>query len=137
MKLFKRLPLLITAVLSVITAGCIPSELYLKVDMSEPGTDLKIAAVLPLSGRNKVAAEQMAEGMKMAEYELNANSVTGRGQLQLKFFDSKGSADGAMEAVERPLLRASRTSSSVNSSPPKYFSIISSLVSARASKSIV
>lgn len=100
MKLFKRLPLLITAVLSVLTAGCIPSELYLKVDMSEPGTDLKIAAVLPLSGRNKIAAEQMAEGMKMAEYELNANSVTGRGQLQLKFFDSKGSADGAMEAVE-------------------------------------
>ena len=100
MKLFKRLPLLISAVLAVITAGCIPSEFYLKVDMSEPGTDLKIAAILPLSGRNKVAAEQMAEGMKMAEYELNANSATGKGQLLLKFFDTKGTADGAMEAVE-------------------------------------
>ena len=100
MNISQHLKFLLLLAVAAVISGCIPSEFYLKVDMSSANTDLKIAAILPLSGKNRTEAEQMAEGMKMAEYEINANSVTGKGQLQLKIFDSKGTADGALEAVE-------------------------------------
>ena len=100
MNISQHLKFLLLLAVAAVISGCIPSEFYLKVDMSSANTDLKIAAILPLSGKNRTEAEQMAEGMKMAEYEINANSVTGKGELQLKIFDSKGTADGALEAVE-------------------------------------
>ena len=51
MKIFKHLQLLILLVLSAVISGCIAPEFYLRTDMSSAKTDLKIAAILPLSGK--------------------------------------------------------------------------------------
>lgn len=96
----KFFPTAIVLFFALCFSGCVPQEYYLRADMSAPDAQLKIAAILPLSGKNRPYAEQMAEGMMMAEYELNNNSNSGKRQLQLKIFDSKGSADGTMDAVE-------------------------------------
>jgi branched-chain amino acid transport system substrate-binding protein len=83
---------------ALLFSGCISSDLYLSGNTG-PEAVLKVAAILPLTGKNRVFAEQMAEGLKMAAYELNLNSTTGRKSVQLKIFDSKGTSAGTAAAA--------------------------------------
>lgn len=84
--------------LPLLFSGCVAPELYLS---GKTGKDavIKVAAILPMSGSNRIFAEQMAEGLQMAAQDLNRNSVTGRKNVQLKIFDSKGTADGTAAAA--------------------------------------
>ena len=80
-------------------AGCVPEEYFLRIDQ-EAKTPVRIAAVIPLSGKNKIYAEQMMAGMVFAVEQINAqNGVNGR-NLQFKVFDSTGTPVGAVAAME-------------------------------------
>ena len=85
-------------ILPLLFAGCIAPELHLSGDTGENAV-LKVAAILPMSGSNRVFAEQMAEGLQMAALDLNRNSFTGRKNVQLKIFDSKGTPEGTAAAA--------------------------------------
>lgn len=89
--------LLLTGILFF--SGCLAPDFFLS---GKTGTDdiIRIAAVLPLSGKNRVFAEQMREGLQMAVHELNANSRNGKKAVILRTFDSKGSADGTAAALK-------------------------------------
>ena len=84
--------------LSLVFSGCVSSRFYLSGSTGDD-VPIKVAAILPLSGANRVFAEQMAEGLRMAEYELNNNSFSGRKNVRLKIFDSKGTAEGTAAAA--------------------------------------
>ena len=84
--------------LTLLFSGCIAPGLFLSGSTGK-GSVVKVAAILPMSGTNRVFAEQMVEGLKMAEYELNSNSAAGRKSVQLKIFDSKGTAEGTAAAA--------------------------------------
>ena len=88
----------IIAVLLLLISGCASSP---SLRVSSGGAPLKIAAILPLTGSNRIPAEQMAEGIKMAEFELNSHSSSGLQVIELHIFDSKGTAAGAAEAVNQ------------------------------------
>ena len=101
MKFLCRIGAMFVIAVVLFSTGCIPEEFYLRADMSRPdAAPLKIAAVLPMSGANRISAEQMAEGLQMAEQHINLNSHSGKTRVILKIFDSKGSAAGAWAAVE-------------------------------------
>ena len=84
--------------LTLLFSGCIAPGLFLSGSTGKDAV-IKVAAILPMSGSSRVFAEQMVEGLKMAEYELNNNSATGRKSVQLKIFDSKGTAEGTAAAA--------------------------------------
>ncbi|MBE6362437.1 MAG: amino acid ABC transporter substrate-binding protein [Lentisphaerae bacterium] len=84
--------------LPLLFSGCVAPELYLSGNTGKDAV-IKVAAILPMSGSNRIFAEQMAEGLQMAAQDLNRNSVTGRKNVQLKIFDSKGTADGTAAAA--------------------------------------
>ena len=90
---------LLLPLLPVLLAGCMAPELYLSGNTG-PDTVLKVAAILPLSGSNRVFAEQMAEGLQMAAHDLNRSSLTGRKNVQLRIFDSKGTVEGTAAAAK-------------------------------------
>lgn len=94
----KKQILLLAILGAVILCGCTAPEFYLNGYRGE-GVAVKVAAILPLSGTNRIYAEQMKFGLLMAEHEINANSASGRKKLLLRFFDSKGTAEGAYEAA--------------------------------------
>lgn len=84
--------------LTLLFTGCVAPELYLSGNTGREAV-IKVAAILPMSGSSRVFAEQMAEGLQMAAHELNRNSVTGRKNVQLRIFDSKGTAEGTAAAA--------------------------------------
>ncbi len=98
MKKLFRLPLL--AILLAVT-GCIPSELRFHPLPSDPSAPVTVAALLPLTGTNKIYAEQMREGLQAAEITVNQRQkgVSGR-RLQVQFFDTAGTAAGTLDALQ-------------------------------------
>ncbi len=80
--------------------GCVPAELMLRVE-PEAKTPLVVAAMLPISGKNHIYAEQMSEGLRCAEKEINDNGgISGR-RLKVEFIDTCGSAAGTRAAVDK------------------------------------
>lgn len=87
------------ALLMAIAGGCVGPEFYIR-NYQEGNPKLKVAAILPLSGANRMFAEQMREGLLLAEHEINANSTSGRKRLDFRIFDSKGTDSGAAAALD-------------------------------------
>lgn len=92
----KRILTLCAALL--LAAGCVPEEFMLRVDLKQK-TPLTVAALLPLSGSNRIYAEQMREGLLCAENEINANGGVGGRKLILRLLDTRGDAAGTRLAV--------------------------------------
>ena len=92
---------LIPLVILFFTSGCIPESMMLKPLPEDPRTPAVIAAFLPLSGENRIYAEQMKEGLLFAETEINSrNGINGK-QIKVIFYDTNGSAAGTLEAVSK------------------------------------
>ena len=85
---------------AALLCGCIPEEYMLRID-KEQKTPLTVAALLPLTGTNKIYAEQMREGLLCAETEINANGGIGGRKLILRFIDTRGDAAGTRDAVDQ------------------------------------
>ena len=84
--------------LTVLLSGCISPEFYIN-GYRGPESPIRVAAILPLSGTNKIPAEQMKAGLLQAEHEINNNSATGKKKLILRLFDSKGTIAGTDSAM--------------------------------------
>ncbi len=94
----KKLFLLLLPLILFFT-GCVPAELTLRSLPEDPAAPVVIAAFLPLSGKNKVYAEQMQEGLLAAETRINRlTKVSGR-KIKVEFFDTAGTAAGTREAL--------------------------------------
>lgn len=85
-------------VAAAMLCGCIPEEFMLRINKEER-TPITVAALLPLSGTNRIYAEQMREGLLCAETEINANGGIGGRQMILRFIDTRGDAVGTRDAV--------------------------------------
>lgn len=81
--------------------GCVPEELMLRQPPEEdPAAPVVIAAFLPLSGENRIYAEQMREGLLCAEARLNRiHGINGR-KVKVAFLDTAGSAAGTLDALK-------------------------------------
>lgn len=82
--------------------GCVAPELRLRVNLEET-SPLKVAAMLPLSGKNRIYAEQMREGLLFAESEINANGGINNRKLQLEIMDTCGTAAGTRAAIDKAI----------------------------------
>ena len=96
---FKMFISAVAAVFFLLAGGCVAPELYIR-NFQEGNPQIKVAAILPLSGSNRIFAEQMRKGLQLAEHDINSNSVSGKKQLQFRIFDSKGSVTGAAAALD-------------------------------------
>lgn len=97
MKHFARLLL---TVITALFAGCVPEELcFRELPADDPNAPLVVAALLPLSGENRMYAEQMQEGLLAAQNKINRYGINGR-QLQLEFIDTKGTFSGSADALK-------------------------------------
>lgn len=85
--------------LTALFSGCVGPEFYINGYRGK-NAPIRVAAILPLSGSNRIPAEQMKSGLLQAEHDININSFSGRKKLLLRFFDSKGNAAGADSAME-------------------------------------
>ena len=95
-KLLALIPLLMT-----IFSGCVPPEYYFRELPENPAAPVTVAAFLPLSGSNRIYAEQMREGLLAAEARINRNrGIAGR-KLKLKIFDTAGTAEGTDSALKK------------------------------------
>lgn len=98
---FKVLLLSISAGIMLLT-GCVPSE-YMFRNVSDPSQPVIVAAMLPISGKNHIYAEQMSEGLLCAEKEINGNGgISGR-RLKVEFIDTCGTATGTRAAVDKAI----------------------------------
>ncbi len=80
--------------------GCVAPEYHLRINWDEK-SPIVIAALLPLSGNNKIYAEQMREGLMCAETFINNhNGINGR-EVQLECIDTSGTEDGTAAALDR------------------------------------
>ncbi|MBR7131229.1 MAG: penicillin-binding protein activator [Lentisphaeria bacterium] len=96
----KKILLLLAAVAGIFT-GCVPPELTLRHFPENPSAPLTVAALLPLTGENRIYAEQMLEGLLAAESRINnQNGINGR-RVKLLAIDTKGSASGSSEALQK------------------------------------
>lgn len=84
----------------MLLTGCVPPEFMLRTD-PEAKTPLVVAAILPVSGKNRIYAEQMSEGLLCAEKEINDNGGIAGRRLKLEFIDTCGSAAGTRAAVDK------------------------------------
>lgn len=97
MNFLKSFFLWVTAVM--VFAGCVPAELRLRELPEDPTAPVTVAALLPLTGSNRIYAEQMKEGILAAESRINNfNGISGR-PLKVIFCDTGGSASGTREAL--------------------------------------
>ena len=95
----KFLLLLIFAI--VFVPGCVPAEFRLRPLPENPAAPIVVAAFLPLSGNNRVFAEQMQEGLLAAEAYINRNrGIAGR-KLKLRVIDTAGTAEGTGKALKK------------------------------------
>ena len=85
-------------VAAAMLCGCVPEEFMLRINKEER-TPVTVAALLPLSGANRIYAEQMRQGLLCAETEINANGGIGGRQMILRFIDTRGDAVGTRDAV--------------------------------------
>lgn len=82
-------------------SGCVPSELVFRELPEDPAAPVTVAAFLPLTGNNRIYAEQMKEGLSAAETRINAlTGISGR-KLKVQYFDTAGSAEGTRNALEQ------------------------------------
>ena len=80
-------------------AGCVPAELQLRELPQDPAAPVTVAALLPLTGSNRIYAEQMKEGILAAESRINNfNGISNR-RLQVIFCDTKGTDAGTLAAL--------------------------------------
>lgn len=80
-------------------SGCVPEELRLRELPENPAAPITVAALLPLTGNNRIYAEQMREGLLCAEERINNfNGISGR-KLKLEILDTAGSAEGTRDAL--------------------------------------
>lgn len=82
-------------------AGCMPAEWMLRDLPEDPSAPLVVAAMLPLSGENRVYAEQMREGLMAAESVINSRRGVSNRQLKVEFFDTCGTSAGTLAAIEK------------------------------------
>ena len=90
------------AALSVLLfhSGCVAPEYRLRINWDE-NSPVVVAALLPLSGNNKIYAEQMSEGLRCAESFINNhNGINGR-PLRLECIDTAGTAEGTAAALDK------------------------------------
>ena len=94
----KLLPCLTAA--AAMLCGCVPEELVLRQPPESPSAPMVIAAFLPLSGENRIYAEQMQEGLRCAETRLNRTHGIGGRKVKVLFLDTGGTPAGTAEALE-------------------------------------
>ena len=85
---FKMFISAVAAVFFLLAGGCVAPELYIR-NFQEGNPQIKVAAILPLSGSNRIFAEQMRKGLQLAEHDINSNSVSGKKQLQFRILTAK------------------------------------------------
>lgn len=96
----KKLPILISLIM-MLFAGCVPPEYYFRALPENPDSPVTVAAFLPLTGSNKVYAEQMREGLLAAEARINnRRGIAGR-KIKLRIIDTAGSAEGTAAALKK------------------------------------
>lgn len=96
----KKLLALIPFVLMIIS-GCVPPEYYFRPLPENPALPVTVAAFLPLTGANRIYAEQMREGLLAAEARINRNrGIAGR-KLKLRIIDTAGTAEGTAAALKK------------------------------------
>lgn len=94
-----RLFLLTVLAVVFIFTGCVPAELCLRELPENPAVPVTVAALLPLTGSNRIYAEQMSKGLLCAEERINnCNGISGR-KLKLEIIDTAGTAGGTREAL--------------------------------------
>ena len=98
MKIRSNFFIILTAAILMLFSGCTAPELFIHGYKGENGK-IKVAAVLPLSGTNRIMAEQMKEGLLLAEQDINSNSAYGRKRLEFRILDSKGTPEGTRAAM--------------------------------------
>ena len=101
MKLKKLLYLLPVLIVMFLAAGCIPAEFYFRPLPENPAAPVPVAAFLPLSGSNRIYAEQMSEGLRAAESRINRNHGIGGRRLKLYILDTAGSEEGTATALKK------------------------------------
>ena len=75
--------------------GCVK---YRSTAASQASGPVIIGALLPLSGKDKLAGSRMTPGLQQAEYELNTQRGISNRQVKVMFFDSKSTFSGAQKA---------------------------------------
>ncbi len=81
--------------------GCVPAEFRFKPLPENPAAPVVVAAFLPLTGNNRIYAEQMQEGLLAAEARINNNhGIAGR-KLKLRVIDTAGTFDGTAKALKK------------------------------------
>lgn len=97
----KKLSAFISTLLLLLLCGCfVPQEYYFRKS-KVPQRNVKIAALLPISGKNKATAERVNEGLKFAVFELNQRHGVNGKQIDFKVFDTRGTESGSIEAVRK------------------------------------
>jgi len=80
-------------------SGCVPAEFRLRELPENPAVPVTVAALLPLTGSNRIYAEQMREGLLCAEDRVNdTGGISGR-QLKLEILDTSGTPEGTRDAL--------------------------------------
>ena len=98
MKLFTALSAL--CCMLMFAGGMVPEEYIMRIDPVSP-VPVRIAALLPFSGREKQTAERLYEGLDFAAAEINAGRGINNKPFEFKKFDTRGSVSGAVEAVRQ------------------------------------
>ena len=98
MKKFLAVLLFLTAFLF---SGCVPPEYYLRHLPENPDSPIVVAAFLPLTGSNRIYAEQMREGLLAAETRINQNRGIGGRRMKLQIIDTAGTAEGTAQALKK------------------------------------
>lgn len=93
----KTFRLLLSSLFTALLFFCGCTEHRLHSDPAASGPVI-IGALLPLSGKDKLAGDRMTSGLQQAEYELNTQRGINNRQVKVMFLDSKSSFSGAQEA---------------------------------------
>ena len=92
---------ILTTIVLFLLSGCVPPELVFRRLPDDPAAPVTVAAFLPLSGKNRIYAEQMQEGIAAAEKRINSlTGISGR-KLKVQYFDTAGSAEGTLNALKQ------------------------------------
>ena len=85
----------------VLFSGCVPAEFRFRPLPENPAAPVVVTAFLPLTGSNRIYAEQMQEGLLAAETRINRNhGIAGR-KLKLRVIDTAGTVEGTEKALKK------------------------------------
>lgn len=97
--------ILFTAFIIALVTGCVPPEFVMQPLPDDPARPVTVAAFLPLTGKNRIYAEQMKEGLTAAAGKINdLNGISGH-PLELLILDTKGTEQGSKEALKYAVSR--------------------------------